>query len=228
MGLGVASSIRSHLHLRRGALPDAEADARFAMDMAYEVGSAYAFVTAAHATLALVALERGDSREALERLVAELEQPRVDTDALPYEAVLHGRGCLRAALGDDRIVVHDVEAHHGGSRLVGAPADSPFRVRVVRREQFGRRGSGTLAVAQVRPHVARDLALDVRRLLASGATFEGEPIKPRHVAVISYRHADLADTRAALQEVGVPAVIAGGGSVFATPALKVAVPIAFA
>ncbi len=28
MGLGVASSMRSHLHLRRGALPDAEADAR--------------------------------------------------------------------------------------------------------------------------------------------------------------------------------------------------------
>ena len=123
-----------------------------------------------------------------------------------------------AALGDDRIVVHDVAAHHDGSRLVGAPAESPFRVRVVRREQFGRRGSGTLAVAQVRPHVARDLALDVRRLLASGATFEGEPIKPRDVAVISYRHADLADARAALQEVGVPAVIAGGGSVFATPA----------
>ncbi len=123
-----------------------------------------------------------------------------------------------AALGDDRIVVHDVEAHHRGSRLHGAPADSPFRVRVVRREQFGQRGSGMLAVAQARPHVARDLALDIRRLLASGATFEGEPIKPRHVAVISYRHADLAAARAALQEVGVPAVIAGGGSVFSTPA----------
>ncbi len=123
-----------------------------------------------------------------------------------------------AALGDDRIVVHDVEARHEGSRLNGAPAGSPFRVRVVRREQFGQRGSGTLAVAQVRPHVARDLALDIRRLLASGATFEDEPIKPRHVAVISYRHADLAAARAALQEVGVPAVIAGGGSVFSTPA----------
>lgn len=123
-----------------------------------------------------------------------------------------------AALGDDRIVVHDVEAHHQGSRLVGAPSPAPFRVRVVRREQLGRRGTGTLTVGQVRPHVARDLALDVRRLLASGATFDGTPIRPRDVAVISYRHADLADARAALQEVGVPAVIAGGGSVFATPA----------
>jgi len=123
-----------------------------------------------------------------------------------------------AALGDDRIVVHDVAAHHPKSRLAETPSDSPFRVRVVRREQFGRRGAGTLVVGQVRPHIARDLALDVRRLLASGATFCDEPIKPRDVAVISYRHADLADARAALQEVGVPAVIAGGGSVFATPA----------
>ena len=46
----------------------------------------------------------------------------------------------------------------------------------------------------------------------------GEPIRPRDVAVISYRHADLAAVREALLEVGVPAVIAGGGSVFATPA----------
>jgi exodeoxyribonuclease V beta subunit len=123
-----------------------------------------------------------------------------------------------AALGDDRIVVHDVAAHHQGSRLVGAPADAPFRVRVVRRQELGGRGAGVLPVGQVRPHIARDLALDVRRLLASGATFDGRPIRPRDVAVISYRHADLATARAALQEVGVPAVIAGGGSVFATPA----------
>jgi exodeoxyribonuclease V beta subunit len=123
-----------------------------------------------------------------------------------------------AALGEERIVVRDVEAHHGESRLAGAPVPAPFRVRVVRRQDLGRRGSGTLAVGQVRPHVARDLALDVRRLLASGATFDGRPLLPRDVAVISYRHADLAAVREALLEVGVPAVIAGGGSVFATPA----------
>ena len=123
-----------------------------------------------------------------------------------------------AALGDERIVVRDVEAHHGESRLVGAPVPRPFRVRVVRRDAFRRSGSAMLTVGQVRPHVARDLALDVRRLLASGATYCGEPVRPRDVAVISYRHADLADVREALLEVGVPAVIAGGGSVFATPA----------
>ncbi|MFC6285497.1 UvrD-helicase domain-containing protein [Nocardioides sp. GCM10027113] len=123
-----------------------------------------------------------------------------------------------AALGDDRIVVRDVAAHHDKTRLVGAPSPAPFRVRVLRRSDFGRRGAGTLTVGQVRPHIARDLALDVRRLLASGATVDGEPIRPRDVAVISYRHADLAAAREALLEAGVPAVIAGGGSVFATPA----------
>lgn len=123
-----------------------------------------------------------------------------------------------AALGDDRIVVRDVEAHHGESRLQDAPVPSPFRIRVVRRDEFRRSGSAMLTVGQVRPHIAKDLALDVRRLLASGATYDGEPIRPRDVAVISYRHADLAEVREALLAQGVPAVIAGGGSVFATPA----------
>ena len=110
-----------------------------------------------------------------------------------------------------------VEAHHGDGRLVGAPQGAPFRVRVVRRQDFGKR-SGQLTVKQVRPRVARDLAIDIRRLLASGATYDGVPIRPRDVAVIAYRHADLADARESLLEVGVPAVIAGGGSVFSTPA----------
>ncbi|WP_435769111.1 UvrD-helicase domain-containing protein [Nocardioides sp. SYSU DS0651] len=123
-----------------------------------------------------------------------------------------------AELGDPRIVVHDVSAHHQESRLVGAPDPAPFRMRVVRRETFGRRGSAILPVAKVRSHVARDLALDIRALIASDATFDGRPLQPSDVAVICYRHADLAAARSALQFVGVPAVIAGGGSVFATPA----------
>ena len=130
-----------------------------------------------------------------------------------FQTVLAG-----AELGDPRILVHDVTARHDGTRLAGAPHDAPFRLRVVRREQFGKRGGNPLTVAQVRPHIARDLALDVRALLASGATFDGRPIEPRDVAVISYRHFDLDACRRALQEVGVPAVIAGGGSVFATAA----------
>ena len=121
-----------------------------------------------------------------------------------------------AELGDDRIVVHDVGAHHQESRLVGAPASTPLRLRAVRRETFDKRPTASLTVGQVRPHISRDLAIDVRRLLASGARFDGKPLEPHHVAVICYRHADLQAAQRALHEVGVPAVIAGGGSVFAT------------
>jgi exodeoxyribonuclease V beta subunit len=130
-----------------------------------------------------------------------------------FQTVLAG-----AELGDPRIVVHDVAAHHGGSRLAGAPHGDPFRVRVVSRDLFGKRGDKPLLVSQTRPHIAADLALDVRALLASGATFDGEPLRPRDVAVICYRHFDLAAAQQALHAVGVPAVIAGGGSVFATAA----------
>lgn len=129
-----------------------------------------------------------------------------------------GRLLGGAELGDPRIVVHDVTAHHQESRLVGAPRPAPFRMRVVRRETFGKRGTTALPVAKVRPHIARDLAHDVRELLTAEPTFDGRRLRPDDIAVICYRHADLAAARTALLDVGVPAVIAGGGSVFATPA----------
>jgi exodeoxyribonuclease V beta subunit len=123
-----------------------------------------------------------------------------------------------AQLGDEQIAVHPVEAHHTEGRLAGTPESSPLRLRVVRRAELGKRGVKPLAIGEVRPYVARDLALDIRRLLASGATFDGRPLEAGDVAVIAYRHGDLAAARDALHEVGIPAVIAGGGSVFATPA----------
>ena len=111
-------------------------------------------------------------------------------------------------------------AHHGESRLVGAPRAAPFRLRVVRREHVrqARRGAAARS-AQVRPHIARDLALDVRALLASGATFDGRPI-----AAARRRGHQLPPRRprrrpgGAARRSACPAVIAGGGSVFATPA----------
>jgi exodeoxyribonuclease V beta subunit len=123
-----------------------------------------------------------------------------------------------AELGDPAIVVRPVAAHHQAARLLGAPHPEPLRLRVVTREQFRQRGSRPLTVSAVRPHVARDLACDVRALLASGATYDGRLLEPRDIAVIAGRHADLDRARAELAEVGIPAVIAGGGSVFATPA----------
>ena len=123
-----------------------------------------------------------------------------------------------AELGDPRIVVRPVEAAHEESRLVGSPDDTPFRLRVVRRDQFGTLGNRGLTVGQVRPLIARDCAHDILNLLTSGATFDGRAIEPGDVAVLAHTGKSLQLVREALQEVGVPAVIAGGGSVFATPA----------
>ncbi|QIX25272.1 UvrD-helicase domain-containing protein [Nocardioides sp. JQ2195] len=123
-----------------------------------------------------------------------------------------------AELGDPRIVVRPVEAAHDESRLVGAPDDAPFRLRVVRREQFNLRGAKGVPVGRIRPLVARDCAHDIKNLLTSGATYDGRPIAPGDVAVLAHTGKSLQLVREALHEIGVPAVVAGGGSVFATPA----------
>ncbi|RJS47812.1 UvrD-helicase domain-containing protein [Nocardioides cavernaquae] len=121
-----------------------------------------------------------------------------------------------AALGDPRIVVHGVRASQESSRLEGA--GDPFRLRVLRPEELGRNGRRAVPVAAFRDHLWPDVARDIKRLLTSGATFDGRPIEPRDVAVLAHKHSDLANIQRALAAVGVPAVVAGNGSVFATPA----------
>ena len=122
-----------------------------------------------------------------------------------------------AALGDDRITVHPVTAHHQESRLEGAGA--PFRLRVVRHEELGRRRP---RIADWREHVLTDLAADVKRLLTSGATVgtgdARRPVEPKDVAVLAARRADLLAAQESLAAVGVPAVLNAGGSVFKTAA----------
>ncbi|HSE07809.1 MAG TPA: UvrD-helicase domain-containing protein, partial [Nocardioidaceae bacterium] len=121
-----------------------------------------------------------------------------------------------AALGDEQIVVRDVTASHQGSRLTGAGA--AFRLRVVTRGVLGMGPRAKLGVPGIRPHVYADVALDIKQLLTSGARFEGRALQPRDVAVIAYKNSDLQAVQRALADIGVPAVVAGSGSVFATPA----------
>lgn len=122
-----------------------------------------------------------------------------------------------AALGDERIAVHPVTAHHQDSRLDGA--GPPFRLRVVRREELGR---AKPRIGDWREHVLTDLAADIKRLLTGGATVaagdERRPVEPKDVAVLAARRADLLAAQDALAAVGVPAVLNAGGSVFKTAA----------
>ena len=56
------------------------------------------------------------------------------------------------------------------------------------------------------------------RLLASGATFDGRPLQPRHVAVLADVRSKLSVVAAALERRGVATVLVGSGSVLGTPA----------
>ena len=121
-----------------------------------------------------------------------------------------------AQLGSPEIVVHPVHAHHQTSRLTGAGA--PLRMRVVRRAEVGAGPRAKVPVDVWREHVTTDLARDVKRLLTSGATFDGAPLKAGQVAVLAAKRATLQAIQQALQSIGVPAVVNAGGSVFHTPA----------
>ncbi len=125
-----------------------------------------------------------------------------------------------AALGHDDIVVREVTADRQTHRLAGAPANDPFRLRVVPREVFGIRGTGTIRMDDLRPFIATDLAADVKALLASDATYadaEGvRPVRARDVAVIVESHRDARACRDALAAAGVPAVYTGDTDVFAS------------
>lgn len=125
-----------------------------------------------------------------------------------------------AQLGDPAIVVNDVEAHHTGHRLAGAPHNEPFRLRVVGRKTLGRRGVQNLPIDQVREHIGADLAADIRTLLASGATFGGRPLQARDIAVIVEKHRDAHACFKALCDAGVPAVYTGNSDVFTSAAAE--------
>jgi exodeoxyribonuclease V beta subunit len=137
-----------------------------------------------------------------------------------------------AQLGHPGIVHRPVRAAEAnrGRRLVDAPATAPLRMRILHRADalvpLTLKGYAAKPAAEVL--IADDLAADVVRLLTSSATLVSpaangseltrEPVRPRHIAVLvpTNKLAALVDN--ALERSGVPAVINGAGSVFATPA----------
>jgi exodeoxyribonuclease V beta subunit len=125
-----------------------------------------------------------------------------------------------AQLGDPSIVVDDVEAYHQGHRLVGAPHNDPFRLRVVDRPTLGRSDLDNLPIDELRVHISADVAADIRALLASGATFDGKPLQARDVAVIVETHKDGGACFKALCDAGIPVVYAGNSDVFSSQAAE--------
>ncbi len=125
-----------------------------------------------------------------------------------------------AELGDPEIVVRPVRARHTGSRLTGAPSPAPLRLRVVRRDQVGVGARAKIDMRTVRSLVSRDLASDIAALLAAQPKFGERNLLAGDVAVLVGTHDQSALVREALAAVRVPSVIAGAGSVYATPAAE--------
>ena len=133
------------------------------------------------------------------------------------QVVLRGRGARRPPDRGPRR--HRAPRRH--SRLVGAP--SPVAVpapagRAATACRSARRPGRDAGDA--REHVARRLRRRHRALLASGATWDGAPLagrRRRGPRRASATHGELVAARRWPTR-GVPAVVAGGGHVFLTPA----------
>ena len=125
-----------------------------------------------------------------------------------------------ATLGHPDIVVHDVDAHHDGHRLAGAPHNAPFRLRVVKRHTVGYTNTDNIPIDMLRQHIPADLAADIAALLANGATYDGRRLGAGDIAVIVEQHRDARACRDALAAAGIPAVYTGDTDVFDSPAAK--------
>lgn len=123
------------------------------------------------------------------------------------------------ALGDPRIVVHDVRAARAGRRLEGQP---PVRVRQVLRAAAGA-GAKPPPVDAARAVVYADVAAQVveqLRTLELGSGPGRRPLRPGDVAVLTRRNKDAVAVRDALANAGVPAVVSAQSSVFTTRAAR--------
>jgi exodeoxyribonuclease V beta subunit len=141
---------------------------------------------------------------------------RSDADLVgAFAAVFQG-----AELGDPAIVVRPVTAAHPTPRLCGPGA--PLRLRLLPRAGLPAGRTGEPRVQPAREAVVGDVGADVVDLLQSGATLrldgDERPVGPADVAVLVRTHDQAARVLDGLTGRGVPAVLAGGRSVFLTAA----------
>ncbi|MCB0864765.1 MAG: UvrD-helicase domain-containing protein, partial [Solirubrobacterales bacterium] len=161
-------------------------------------------------------------------------QPTLDVNYRSDQPLIDAYDALfgNAQLGHPGITYRPVQAppHHQGRGLRGAPVETPLRFRLVQRQ--GRRISqrGELYAADTQEAVIADVAADIVGLLNSEAQVREEregtggtagedafvDVLPRHIAVLARANWQASAIRDALSDAGVPAVINGAGSVFAT------------
>jgi exodeoxyribonuclease V beta subunit len=126
------------------------------------------------------------------------------------------------ALGDERIAVRTVTAEHQQQRLTAPPDKqnvvAPVRVRVMPHQADAEK---VPSVGTIRPLIADDLVADVTALLGSGAQLLEQSgrrqVVPSDIAVLVRKNERGEAIREKLVAAGVPAVMYGASSVYASP-----------
>lgn len=122
---------------------------------------------------------------------------------------------------DIRFLTVGAPPEHSRSAMEGFPHPEPIRVRLVGSYQNGIQktlSKGLLQKGSLVEWIAGDVALDIARLLASGSRVEDRDVRAADLAVLTRTNKQSAAIRDALRDAGVPAVIAGLDSVFASEA----------
>jgi exodeoxyribonuclease V beta subunit len=168
-------------------------------------------------------LDAADHAQTVATLTTNWRSDRQLLDA--YDALFDG-----LTLGHRGIAYRTVRAAAANERpgLRGAPSAAALRMRIVERRN-GRvelTANGWAGTVSSRAEVARDVAGDIARLLSSpaelvtrnddGHDVAATAVSPGDIGVLVATHRQGALVRDALEAVGIPAVIAGAGSVFAT------------
>ena len=88
---------------------------------------------------------------------------------------------------------------------------APFQIRTPP-EQPEDKSQSSKGIPQ--SDIPRYLARDIASVLAAGATIDGRPVSPDDIAVLTATNKDAVAINAALNQVGIPSVLANDGSVF--------------
>lgn len=124
-GLALTLPSRALVRLRRGALADAEADARVALDLGVETGGWLVFRMISAAVVATAHLERGEVDEA-ERMLEEVAEVPHDPDAVLTQPLREARARLALARGDHEAALRILLACAERERAWGLRAVVPI------------------------------------------------------------------------------------------------------
>ena len=184
---------------------------------------------------AIYAFRGADVHAYLEAAREASAQATLDVNWRSDGPLLHAYNTLfeGAELGHPEIAYRPVSPApaHRAARLVGAPTQTPLQIRLVRRDgRVGETDFGNLQASAARAHIARDLAAHVVALLeadaeilerrADGTEGARRRVMPPDIAVLVRSNSEATLVQRTLREAGVPAVINGVGSVFATTAAQ--------